>query len=276
MTEEEKRLAAEERFHDDWASGIDVAAIDVIGMNEALTAPEMRYIVSSLGDLKGKRVLDVGCGLGEAGVYFALKGADVTVTDLSETMLAVAQRLARLHGVAVTTHKAAAESLSLPDDQQFDVIYVGNLFHHVDIASTLERLCALLKPEGVLVSWDPVAYNPLINVYRRIATDVRTADEHPITVADLDTFREHFRHVETRYFWFSTLIIFIIMALVQLRNPNKERYWKKVVEEADRWAPLYRPLEKLDRFLLGIFPFLGLLCWNVVITATGPVAPHQD
>lgn len=132
ITEKEKRIAAEECFHDEWASSVDVSKIDVIGMNEALTAPEMRYITSSLADLKGKRLLDVGCGLGEAGIYFALKGAEVTVTDLSESMIEVAKKLANSYSVPISTLKIAVGNLQLPEEQKFDIIYVGNLFHHVD------------------------------------------------------------------------------------------------------------------------------------------------
>ena len=80
--EKQKSLETEEVFHDEWANSENVEDVDVITTNEAITAPEMRYITKKMGDLKGKKVLDVGCGLGEASVYFALQGADVTATDL--------------------------------------------------------------------------------------------------------------------------------------------------------------------------------------------------
>jgi hypothetical protein len=79
-----------------------------------------------------------------------------------------------------------------------------------------------------------------------------------------------FESAEVRWFWLTALLIFIIMAVVQFRSPNKERFWKKVVEEADRWAWLYRPLAALDRGLLNVLPFLGPLCWNVVIVGRHP------
>lgn len=276
MADKEEILADEEQFHNEWASCVDVSTIDVRTINEALTAPEMRYITNILTDLKFKRLLDIGCGLGEAGVYFALKGAEVTVADLSESMVNVARRLAISYNVKITTLRVAAECIQLPEEQKFDVIYAGNLFHHVDIAKTLTGLCNILKPDGILVSWDPIAYNPLINVYRRIASKVRTQTEHPLTLSDINLFKTHFRHVKIRYFWLSTLVIFIIMAVFQLRNPNKERYWKKIVEESDRWAPIYRPLELLDGFLLETFPFLGPLCWNVVIHASEPINNNKS
>ena len=61
------------------------------------------------------------------------------------------------------------------------------------------------------------------------------------------------------------------MVAVQFRNPNKERFWKKVIDEADSWAWLYRPLAALDRGLLAMLPFLRPLCWNVVIIASHPL-----
>lgn len=268
------RKHAEEVFHDEWAASVDVTKIDVRQMNEACTAPEMRYIRQALGDLRGRTLLDVGCGLGEAAVYFALLGADVTATDISPGMCDAARRLGEANGVKISTHVSAAEDLGLPADKQFDVIYTGNTLHHVDLAATMPRLLKHLKPDGMFVSWDPVAYNPVINIYRRRAMQVRTEDEHPLRLRDIRAIQAHFHASHTRWFWLSTLLIFCVMAVVQRRDPNKERYWKKVVEEADRWAWLYRPLELLDRVLL-LIPFLRPLCWNVVIVGRGPRRPQS-
>lgn len=261
------RLEVEREFHDAWAESEDIDAIDVRGSNEVCTAPEMRYITARLGNLRGKRLLDVGCGLGEASVYFAMQGADVTSSDLSQGMLDAASRLAAKNGVSVRQHLASAEDMRLPADARFDVIYAGNLLHHVDIDATLRRIRPHLADDGVLVTWDPLAYNPAINVYRTMAMDVRTPDEHPLTWRDIRSFSRHFSHVETRYFWFTTLIIFVIMALAQRRDPNKERFWKVILKEGPKWAWLYRPLETLDKVLLFLIPPLRLLCWNVVIVA---------
>jgi 2-polyprenyl-3-methyl-5-hydroxy-6-metoxy-1,4-benzoquinol methylase len=263
------RKHAEEVFHDEWAASVDVSKIDVRQMNEACTAPEMRWIRQQLGDLEGRSLLDVGCGLGEASVYFALLGAEVTATDISPGMCAAAARLAMVNGVSLNTHVSAAEDLGLPAGRQFDIIYTGNTLHHVDLAATMPRLLRHLKPNGIFVSWDPVAYNPVINLYRRRAMQVRTADEHPLRLRDIRAVQGHFQTSALRWFWLSTLLIFCFMAVVQRRDPNQERYWKKVVEEADQWAWLYRPLEWLDRVLL-LIPFLRPLCWNVVIIGRSP------
>ena len=171
------------------------------------------------------------------------------------------------NNVSVKKHLADAEDLRLKPEQKFDIIYAGNLLHHVDVEKMILNAKPHLEKGGVFVSWDPLAYNPLINIYRYIATDVRTPDEHPLKIRDLKLFDKNFYKVEKKYFWFFTLIIFVIMAVFQKRNPNKERFWKVILDEGDKWKWLYKPLEKLDKFFLAIFPPLRLLCWNVVIFA---------
>ena len=261
------RLKSEEKFHDDWANNEDIDSIDVVASAEVCTAPEMRYLVSQLGNLKGKKLLDVGCGLGEASVYFALQGADVTSSDLSSGMLNATEKLASRYGVTIKKHLASAENMNLSKDDKFDVIYAGNLLHHVNIQETLERIKPHLKDSGSLVTWDPLHYNPIINVYRYFATEVRTPDEHPLKLKDIKTYKKLFPNVTTNYFWLTTLVIFMLMAIAQRRNPNKERYWKVIIDESNKWEWLYKPLEKIDRFLLKIFPPLRLLCWNIVVIA---------
>lgn len=266
-----ERKAAEEAFHDDWAASEDVTQIDVRQRNEACTAPEMRHIRRALGELQGRELLDIGCGLGEASVYFALAGARVTATDVSPGMCDTTRRLAEANGVTLETHVSAAEDLRL-GTRQFDVIYTGNTLHHADLEATLDRLLPHLRPEGVFVSWDPVAYNPLINIYRAVATQVRTPDEHPLRLRDVRSIQSRFAASEVRWFWFCTLAIFVCMVAVQRRNPNRERFWKTVIDEADRWAWLYRPLAAVDRALLTVLPFLRPLCWNVVVVGRRPLA----
>lgn len=260
----EERLNVERKFHDDWARSENIEKIDVIAMNTVCTAPEMRFITSELGNIEGKTLLDVGCGLGEASVYFALLGAKVTSCDLSQGMLDATSKLASMNKVKVEKHLASAEDMRL-GNKTFDIIYAGNLLHHVDIEETLQRIKPHLADNGTLVTWDPLHYNPAINVYRAIATDVRTPDEHPLKWKDIKTFKKIFPNVRTNFFWFTTLIIFVLMMVAQRKNPNKERYWKVVIEESEKWSWLYKPLEFLDKIILKVFPPLKLLCWNIVV-----------
>jgi 2-polyprenyl-3-methyl-5-hydroxy-6-metoxy-1,4-benzoquinol methylase len=271
--EESRRLEREEQFHDQWASNEDASQVDVIDINEACTSPELRSIHATLGDITGKRVLDVGCGRGEVSVYFARRGAKVTAFDISSEMLRFTQELAAINGVSVDTKHASAElmmqAFSEADKGSYDILYLGNVLHHVDMEKTLPQLFTLLKPEGTFASWDPVAYNPIINIYRRLAMGVRTVDEHPFTKRDVAYLSSCFKETKIEFYWLTALMIFIMMTFILFRNPNKIRFWKVVVDESSRWAPIYKPLAAVDRLLLRIFPPLRWLCWNVVIVGKG-------
>ena len=270
------RKRAEESFHNDWAASEDISQINVRQRNEACTAPEMRYIRSVLADLKGRDVLDVGCGLGEASVYFALEGASVTATDISSGMCDAVRCLADANSVTIKTHVSAIEDLGLSTKDCFDIIYTGNTLHHADIGAMLANVLPHLKSDGIFVSWDPILYNPLIQIYRRLASGVRTVDEHPLTVTDIKLIKKHFEQIEIKFFWLFTQAIFVYMFVLQFRHPGKERFWKKVIDEAEQWSTLYHLLEKVDNFILRWFPFLGWLCWNVVIIAHRPRAIKSE
>jgi ubiquinone/menaquinone biosynthesis C-methylase UbiE len=260
-------LKREKGFHDSWAHTINIDEVMVDESFEASTSPENRFILSKLGDIKNKKILDLGCGAGEASVYFAKKGADVTAADISEGMLEIAKRLARKHNVTIHTKISSSDNIDLPDEK-FDVVYAANLLHHVDIKSTLREISRVLKKGGVFASWDPVAHNPIINIYRRMATEVRTQDEHPIKMKQLKIFSEYFSNIEIETTWLFTLLIFVKFYLLDRVHPNEERYWKKILVEHKKLEKLYYNLEKLDKLFLRLFPFLKRYCWNIVIVAT--------
>lgn len=260
----------EEEFHDEWGRSVDPDSVPVKQSFEACTAPENQFIMNWLGDVRGQRVLDLGCGAGEAAVYFATRGAKVTACDLSTGMLELTERVARRHNTFVHCVRQNAGDLQFPDDS-FDIVYAGNLLHHADIEHTLASITRVLKPAGRFVSWDPLRHNPIINIYRRMARGVRTEDEQPLSIDQLNLFRSRFQSVEHRCYWLTTQWIFMKFFLFERVHPKEARYWKKIILEADRLAPTYRRLAAVDRLLMKLCPWLGRMCWNVVVCAEGPI-----
>ena len=257
----------EAAFHDQWAADTPLEAIDVRGAFEAPTAPENRFILRHMGDLRGKRVLDVGAGLGESSVYFALRGAHVTATDLSPAMVDTAVRLCRLHGVAIDGVVTPGEALDVPAES-FDFVYVANTIHHVtDKAGLFAQVRRALKPGGQFFSWDPLAYNPAIEAYRRMATAVRTADESPLTFADVALARRFFANVGHRQFQIATLAIFLKYYLIDRVHPNQDRYWKRILRETNRSLWWWQPLRAADVVLTRL-PLVNRLAWNMVMWGT--------
>jgi len=262
-----RRHAIEEKFHDGWARQIDLAEIDPRRSFEAPTAAENRAALGFLGPLKGKRILDLGCGLGDAAVYFGMRGAKVTAVDISQGMVKVCQKLAKKHGVAdrVRAFRAVGERLPFKKGE-FDLIYGNGVLHHLDVDVSAPEIARVLKPGGRAVFIEPLAYNPVISVYRRLAAGVRTEAEQPMTYAKFRCMAGYFDAYERREVQLLTLAIFLWFFLVEWQHPSKVRYWKKIINEGERYAPAFRVLEKMEKGLMRALPFLRPLAWNVVLS----------
>jgi SAM-dependent methyltransferase len=270
MTTETLSHQREAAFHDAWANSTSLGDVLVRECFEAPTALENQFILSRIGPLAGKKLLDIGAGLGESSVYFALQGANVTVVDISPQMVATALDLGRKFGVQLEGIIASAENLNLTADT-YDIVYAANTIHHVqDRAALFQQLRRALKPGGMFFSYDPLAYNPLINVYRRMATAVRTTDEAPLTVADIRLAREYFGQVQHREFWISALFLFVKYYLVDRVHPNQDRYWKRILREKPGQLRWWFPLRALDDWLTRI-PLVRWMAWNVVIWGQKPL-----
>jgi ubiquinone/menaquinone biosynthesis C-methylase UbiE len=257
----------EAEFHDAWASNTALDDVLVRECFEAPTALENHFILSKMGDLRGKKILDIGSGLGESSVYFAMQGAEVTATDISPLMVEKAVRLAAKFSVRIQGIASTAESLNVLENH-FDIVYIANTIHHVhDRPKLFSQIRRALKPGGVFFSYDPLAYNPAINLYRRMATEVRTPDEAPLTRADLEIARRYFHNVKHREFWIAALALFAKYYLLDRVHPNAERYWKRIFRETNKSLRWWKPLVVVDRVITRI-PGVRFLAWNTVIWGT--------
>lgn len=259
-----QRNKIEEAFHDDWASKIQVDELLVPQFFEAPTAIDNQYILGLIGDVREKQVLDLGCGAGEAAVYFARKGAHASGIDISGEMINVAQRLAEKHCVQVNFQRMAAEALQFPD-ACFDTVYGYGALHHIDLARSGEEIFRVLKKDGLAVFVEPLGYNPVLWVYRLFAKATRTEAERPFFFSQLKHFKG-FSSVSHREFWLLSLLVFIYFLLVKRYHPSKVRYWRQVIVEGEEHERWFRILKKLDTAVLKLMPPLRYLCWNTVIT----------
>jgi len=260
----EDRLQREKQFHDEWAASINLDELRVRENFEAPTAIENRYALSEFGSLKGKKILDLGCGSGETSVYFALQGAQVFASDLSGGFLGVARALAGKFGIRLRPVQTDAGRLPFRD-HSFDVVFGNGVLHHVDLARTAPEVHRVLKPGGKAAFVEPLPYNPVIHVYRALAKGVRTKDEKPLSLGQINGLREFFPTLRHREFWFFSLLIFLHFFFIRHWHPSKVRYWKKVIEAGEEYRSPFSFLQKLDHFFLKYFPFLRPLCWNTVI-----------
>jgi SAM-dependent methyltransferase len=85
-----------------------------------------------LGDLRGKRVLELGCGPGDYTILMARRGADVTALDIAPSSLHITRERAEASGVGGAVHVSwmAAETLALLAITQVgdEIVSANNLY----------------------------------------------------------------------------------------------------------------------------------------------------
>jgi ubiquinone/menaquinone biosynthesis C-methylase UbiE len=105
---------------------------------------------ADFGSSAGRRVLEIGVGMGADLVRFARAGADVSGVDLTERAVSIArERLARA-GLTGDVRLADAESLPF-HDASFDIVWSWGVLHHTpDTAEAIAEACRVLRPGGRL------------------------------------------------------------------------------------------------------------------------------
>jgi 2-polyprenyl-6-hydroxyphenyl methylase/3-demethylubiquinone-9 3-methyltransferase len=117
-----------------------------------LNPVRLDYIEACVGGLKGKRVLDVGCGGGLLSEAMARRGADVTGIDLGTATIEVAELHALESGASVRYLRESAEDHAAHSAGAYDVVTCLEMLEHVpDPAGVLRALHTLMKPGGDIV-----------------------------------------------------------------------------------------------------------------------------
>lgn len=154
----------------------------------------------------GKRVLEIGCGLGTDGAQFAKAGACYTGVDLTEAAVELARRRFELFGLEGDFRTADAENLDFAD-ASFDLVYSHGVLHHTpDTERAVREIHRVLRPGGraVVMLYHRGSYNYRVNigVLRRAGAHLLKREAgiklaHKLTGEPLENLREHARRLRS-------------------------------------------------------------------------------
>ncbi len=109
---------------------------------------------ADFGKWEGKRVLEIGCGLGTETINFARAGADVTVVELSEESMQLAKQRAKVFKVEnrITFYQGNAEELyDIVPLEKYDLIWSFGVIHHSPCPEKIiQGIRSLMRPETEL------------------------------------------------------------------------------------------------------------------------------
>jgi len=133
--------------------------------------------------LTGKRVLDIGCGGGQLAAALVEQGCVVAGVEPGAEALATARALVP----GAEFHQSGAERLPFAAGR-FDVAVMVNALHHVPVASmaaALQEAGRVLKPDGLLMVFEPAAEGNFFEALRPIEdeTQVRHAAQDALEQA---------------------------------------------------------------------------------------------
>jgi 2-polyprenyl-6-hydroxyphenyl methylase/3-demethylubiquinone-9 3-methyltransferase len=119
--------------------------------------------IDTLASLKGKRVLDIGCGGGLLTEGMALRGADVTGIDMGKAPLNVAKLHKLESELDIDYRQTTAEQLARTQPESFDVVTCLEMLEHVpDPAAVITACKHLIKEDGRVflstINRNPKAY----------------------------------------------------------------------------------------------------------------------
>jgi len=129
---------------DDWVAHAD--------SNDYRNHYLMPRMLAMLGEVAGKRVLDLGCGEGGYARELGRQGAHVTAVDGSARLIEVARQRARSEGVDVRFVQANANALDAVESSQFDIVMAPmSLMDVEDYRGAIGEVQRVLLSGGELV-----------------------------------------------------------------------------------------------------------------------------
>ena len=176
-------------------------------------------------NLKNKKVLIVGCGLGKDAFRISKLGADVYAFDISPEIIAIAKKINSQENLKIEFQQMSAENLQY-ESNFFDYILANDILHHVDIPQAISEIVRVAKKDAVIIIHeiythsylDKIRYSKLVTKYLYPAMQsfvyqtknpYITKDERKMSEKDIQIILEKIEKILLKkYFYFLVKRIF--------------------------------------------------------------------
>lgn len=224
--------------------------------------PEQKILFNALDPQFGKKYLEIGSGLGLNALEMARAGGMVVGLDISAERLKLLSSVANQEGLSHRLFLVKAKGEQLPfKEGVFDGITSRAVLIHTEVNIVMGEIRRSLVPGGVVGIVEPMAYNPLVNIYRKYFAPKEWAEIATyFTQREIEEFRNQFQIPDKSkgvyYFYFVSFLAF-----------GFQYYFSRpLIFHKSLWI-----LERLDRILMRFYPSLKNKCWFVVLVGHKPL-----
>lgn len=180
-----------------------------------------------VGELAGKHILDYGCGTGEMTIKALCEGAIVTAIDISPKSIEYVQKIATEIGKSSQLNALVMDAQNMSfSENTFDVVIGNGILHHLfEMEQALCEIRRVLKPCGYAVFSEPLGMNPLLRAFRKLTPRLRTKDEQPLRMRELELIGSVFPNVQFAFFECFTLLSkpFVALKMTKIANSLQKR-----------------------------------------------------
>lgn len=224
----------------------DSVETDLLLWWEDFYLPIFEYILPKMGQLKGKKVLELGAGTGGTATLLAKRGAAVVGIDLLPFRLAEAKKRAAEYDVAESVKFALMDAMHLAfPDNTFDFIISKSVLVFTEHTQTAQECYRVLKPGGKAIFIENMRHHPAVWFYRKVFLKY-SGKLHYFSLRNVEAVGAEFERLEHREFHLSS-----VSAL----------FWQKCISIPLFYRWTFCILKVIDTCLLKCLPFLKRFCW---------------
>ena len=220
--------------------------VDLLLWRQDFYAPIFRHVLPEMGDLEGKRVLELGCGPGGSAVIFAQKGAQVLAVDILQDEVEKTIQMAKTYSVSDRVKAVVMDAENLAcRSESFDFVFSKSVLVMTEHEVVAAESARVLKRDGKAIFLENLKYHPLVYLYRKLFLPYSSSIKF-ISHSDIQRIGRHFSILDHREFH--------LLSIGSL-------FWRKLIKSPRMYQWSLSALTSTDEKLLSIAPFLRRNCW---------------